>query len=142
MKKAFILITCLGLFYGCATKQLQHSKDLNKMYYNYIAVDHPFKVMVLGVKKNNVVCGRTTSYTLLFARPIDTSLPAKISVILPCDNQSYHFKDVLEITPIPNNMKDTHDMLYFTTVKTIKGIKYSHIIGSEYPAVWGKATKN
>jgi hypothetical protein len=141
MMKALSIMLCSTLLFSCATMKLQYGKNLSKLDYNYVKVDHPFRAMVLSAYKNQTICGRVISYTLLIVQPIEMNLPSKVSVVLPCDNTIYSFRDTLEICPIPNE-NSHNDVLYLTAVKRGKKDSIvSRIIGSEFPAVWAKVNK-
>lgn len=108
--------------------------------FSYVKYNGSFKIEVNEFYPNPALCGRLLTYALVIGKPLDHSLPKKISVLLRCDNGVYQVGDTLTITALNDSLaKNTslNNTMYTVHHKKIKGIDHQRIIGDEYPAMWG-----
>jgi len=138
--KSVILVVICCLLVGCTLKTYKYGPTPSPKGFNYVKYDGSFKIEVNEFYPNPALCGRLVTYALVIGKPLDQSLPKKLSVLLRCDNSGCQVGDTLTITALNDSLaKNTslNNTMYTVHHKKIKGIDHQRIIGDEYPAVWG-----
>jgi hypothetical protein len=140
--KTFKILT-VGLFlFSCAVKPVQTTYA--RQEFNLIDVDKAFLLTVDKFIKNDAYCfTEGIPYALVIGRPISSDLPAKMSILLKCDNNQYQAGQQLNIQPIGDPTKETTlKPIYIVGDTLINGQKTRFIVGTENPGVWGQVIKD
>jgi hypothetical protein len=93
--------------------------------------------------KNSAYCyTEAIPYALFIGQTSNSSIsniPKTITVLAPCDNNTYNIGQNINVLPIQDPTKQSSlRPLYVTKDTTINKQKYHWLIGSENPAIWGK----
>ena len=129
------------LFIGCKTTKPTVSSWHTR--FNFFETKDTINLKVTYFVKNSTYCfTEAIPYALLIGQTSNSSIsniPKTITVLAPCDNNTYNIGQYINVLPIQDPTKRTTlSPLYMTKDTTINGQKFYWLIGSENPAIWGK----
>ncbi len=108
--------------------------------FDYFDYKDTIRVNVVEFLPNTAYCySEGIPYALIIGTTEQhTSLPKTISVLAKCDNNTYEVGKGLRIVAIADPTSSTLKPIYFTKDTVIHNQTKKWIIGSQYPATWGK----
>lgn len=109
--------------------------------YGFVSLDKKFKIKLLNFYLSTTLCHTEGGipYSLIIGETTDSDLPPKISVLVECNSETYQKGKEYLILPIADPVAKT-DRSYTLLLKDsiMSGEKKLWLLGSEFPAIWGK----
>jgi hypothetical protein len=142
LKKNAILLGTL-LLVACSFNRHSKNTRIIKLF-EIVYVEDTINLKVKYFIENTAHCStEAIPYALIIGEMRDSlHNPMTISVIAKCDNEKYIVGQSLRVIQMEDPTKDTSlSPLYFVNDTVINKIVCRWIIGSEYPAVWGRVIR-
>lgn len=116
----------------------QKSKD---EVFDYFEYKDTIQISVIDFVSNKTYCYTEGGipYAVVIGRTEEKdALPHTISVLAICDNNAYKIGQMLKVVPVNYPSPTTLKPIYITKDTVINNQLKRWVIGSQYPAVWGK----
>ncbi len=139
----FYLILILSFFVVNCITSTQKIVDRNTITFNLFHTNDTINLNVSYFSKNNASCGvHAIPYALLIGQTSTTcssNIPKTITVLAWCDTQDYRVGQNIKVIVIQDPTTRTGlQPLYKIKDTLIHNQKHKWVLGSEYPAIWGK----